>query len=350
MTLAQGKGLMFPRFPRWGCALGLTLAPVLLCVGSVSALGEPSGFELRFSAPPECPSAGDVTAAIDALVTSKPAEPLKVDAKIERDGERWTVKVEWGSGQRSVQGDSCEGVTRALIAIVALAVDPSAQVQEGAAIDGVAEPLSPLPGPSAQALSETRVEPPRTPSPREAVAASQPESAGQQGRAQRIQFGASLLAQGEWGALPAPSYGPTILARGSLGPWRVELGGSWLFRQWVQIEGAAPGKGGYISWRALQANGCHDLGRLAAACAGIEVGELRGESRGLTVNDEGTSLWLAGSLSALGRLPVGRGFAAEGRIVLAFPVFPPEFSVAPYGTLHQPNWISGRLAFGIGFR
>src|SRR6186713_1953152 len=113
---------MFSRFPRWGCALGLVFGPVLFWVASVSALGEPLGFELSFSAPPECPSAAYVTAAIDALVTTKPLEPLKVDAKIERDGERWTVKAEWGSGQRSVQGDSCEGVTRALVAIVALAV------------------------------------------------------------------------------------------------------------------------------------------------------------------------------------------------------------------------------------
>lgn len=327
----------------------------LLWGAEAAAAAQTPRLDLTLEAPPGCPSSAEVISSVEALVRTTPAEPLKVSAQIVQQGARWAVSAQWDNGQRRVQGDSCEGVTQALIAIVALAIDPSAEI----AAVGVPRTDSPEPSPHphpeavppTQAASEPAAvapAPPRRPVASNLARASVQSETTSTGR--DVEFGGSLLALGEWGSLPAASYGATGIVRGALQPWSAELGGSWLRAQWAQVTEVSDHKGGYISWMSVQANGCHALGRWAAACAGVEVGELRGEGENVATQDSEGSLWLAAAFTALARLPLGAGFSAEARAVAAFPVYRPAFSIDPYDPLHRPNWLSGRLSLGIGFR
>jgi hypothetical protein len=322
----------------------------LLCAAEARAL-EPPGFELELQTLAECPSRADIVRAIQASVSARPAEPLSVSATIAEDGDRWTLSVEWNGAPRFVQGDSCDAVSRALVAIVALAVDPAARVSDpdlgnnGGSLSGVApaaaQPASPL-------ATEAPAAPPQLLAPPRLRAVS--PGGDQSSAAGRLQLGASLLALGESGALPEASYGVAAVLRASLEAWSAELGGSWLYPQWAQAAEVSARKGGSIGLTVLQATGCRALGRPTALCVGAEVGQLRGKGEGVADEDTGSSLWLAGALSASARLPLSSEFSAEARLVAAFPVYRPEFVIQPYSALHAPGWLSARLLLGIGFR
>jgi hypothetical protein len=314
--------------------------------------------DLRVDAPAGCVDTIETAAAVEQLVHAPaPSRPLEVSARIVRQGESWSVSISWAEGQRLVRGDSCEAVTRALVAIVALAVDTSAEASGSPRADALARepdsaPSSP-PGSneskalrSAPARAEASPVRDRLPSKLDVASSERKPSP----RARVAELGGSLLAQAESGMLPAASYGVAGLVRLSLRAWSAELGGSWLARRWTQVDQVAERKGGHVSWMSLQADGCRALGRGVAACAGVEIGQLRGEGEGVVDEYDGTSLWLAGTIAALGRLPLGRDLSAEARAVAAFPFYRPEFHIEPYGALHRPGWMSGRLLVGIGFR
>jgi hypothetical protein len=324
-----------------------------------SPAAQPPRVDLKLDAPAGCADAVEIAAAVEQLVHAPgPSPPLEVSARIVREGERWSVSISWAEGQRLVRGDSCEAVTRALVAIVALAVDDSAEPPGAGRADALgrepdseARSLSPaskestaLPGELAGAGPSPVRD--RLPSKLDVASPERKSSS----RARVAELGGSLLVQAESGVLPAASYGVAGLVRLSLRAWSAELGGSWLARRWTQVEQVAERKGGHVSWMALQADGCRAFGRGVAACAGVELGQLGGKGKGVTDEYDGTSLWLAGTVAALGRLSLGRDFSAEARTVAAFPVYRPEFYVEPYGSLHRPNWVSGRLLVGIGFR
>jgi hypothetical protein len=301
-------------------------------------------------APAGCPSSAEIVAAITSVVHTVPPEPLRVSAQITREAQHFALNTSFSGGERRVQGDSCGDVSRALVAIVALAIDPSAEVSAVAFPRADSAPgnsdAAPAPTPTSDPAREpappARVE--KAPVLTERRAPNEADRAGLP-----LELGASLWALGEWGMLPSPSYGVAGVLRGSLGPWSAELGGSWLRPRWAEVP-SAPDKGGDISWFALQGNACRALAGGAAACAGIEVGELSGEGSNVAQEDGGSALWLAPSLGASWRAPLGPALALEARIVGAFPLLRPEFSIEPYGALHRPSWVSGRLSLGIAYR
>jgi hypothetical protein len=312
-----------------------------------SATAQGSRFELKLDAPPGCADGVETAAAIEQLVSAPgPSQPLEVSARIVRQEESWSVSISWAEGRRLIRGDSCEAVTRALVAIVALAVDASAEPSSGSRAEAQQSDLevsSTSPVPSESMASPVRD---RLPSKFGAATSESKSSSG----APAAELGASLLALAESGMLPAASYGVAGRVRLSLRAWSAELGGSWLAPRWTQVEQIAERKGGHVSWMALEADGCRAFGRRAAACAGAELGELRGQGEGVTDEYDGTSLWFAGTIAGLGRLSLGRSFSAEARAVAAFPLYRPQFYIEPYGSLHRPSWVSGRLLVGIGFR
>lgn len=321
----------------------LTLSPVL---------------DLQLDAPSECSHTIEVVAAVDGLVHTVPAEPLEVRAKISSDSRGYALHAAFGAGMREVHGDSCEAVTQALIAITALAIDPSVRLSVAAfpelSAPDIGQPVegAPAPGQAERTVAtDSGIFLSQGPANRlrsDSAADSRPLASEKKERA--LVIGASLLGLGEWGALPEPSYGASGLLRASLGAWGGELGASWLRPRWVQVEQAAVRKGGTVSWFAGHANGCRALGGWAAACGGFELGGMSGEGQGVSNEQVGHALWLAAALSALGRLPLGREFSLEARATAAFPLYRPEFSLEPYGALHRASWVSGRVSLGIGFR
>jgi hypothetical protein len=335
----------------------MLLSLVLLAASEPRPLTLSPALDLQLDAPPECSHAAQVVAAVDGLVHTTPAQPLEVRAKISVEPRGYALHATFGAGMREVRGDSCEAVTQALIAITALAIDPSVRLSVAAfpalnATD-IGEPVQGASAPSrveTAAATDGRIfsqaPPPRLRS--DSAGDWRPHALEEQDRA--IVLGASLLGLGEWGALPEATYGASGFLRASQTPWSAEIGGSWLRPRWVQVEQAAVRKGGTLSWLAAQANGCRALGRWAAACGGFELGRMSGEGQGVSNEEVGHALWLAAALGALGRWPLGREFSLEARATTAFPLYRPEFSLEPYGALHQASWVSARLSLGIGFR
>ena len=332
----------------------MLLSAGLLAASAGSPVDTRPAFDLQLVAPPECPNATHVTAAVKALVHDHPAEPLVVRATIERHASGYTLEATLGEGQRQLQGETCDAVTQALIAITALAIDPSVRLSAAAFPDldpahvdhSLDDADAASPGPPTTATTAAIL--PRPPSVRPRADAAEVRERASTDELPR--FGASLLGLGEWGALPAPSYGASGYLRVSFRAWSAEAGGAWLRPRWVQVPDALGRKGGYVSWLSLQGNGCRSFGSSAAACGGFEVGQMKGDGEGVAHEDSGRTLWLAAAVSALGRLPLGDGFALEARATAAFPLYRPAFSIEPYDSLHRPNWLSGRVSLGLGFR
>jgi hypothetical protein len=207
----------------------LTLSPVL---------------DLQLDAPSECSHTIEVVAAVDGLVHTVPAEPLEVRAKISSDSRGYALHAAFGAGMREVHGDSCEAVTQALIAITALAIDPSVRLSVAAfpelSATDIGQPVegAPAPGQAERTVAtDSGIFLSQAPANRlrsDSAADSRPLASEKKERA--LVIGASLLGLGEWGALPEPSYGASGLLRASLGAWGGELGASWLRPRWVQVE------------------------------------------------------------------------------------------------------------------
>ena len=103
-------------------AFTLALAMLLLC----ASLKASPWVDLQLEAPPECPSRELIEATVARLVPQPPAVPLRVSARFVADGDRWVLHMVFEGGQRVIAGDSCIAVAEALMAMMALAIDPTA--------------------------------------------------------------------------------------------------------------------------------------------------------------------------------------------------------------------------------
>ena len=101
----------------------------LVCVLFCSSLKASAWVELQLAAPQECPSREAIETALNRLVQRPPQSPLRVSARLAPDGNRWVLLAVFENGQRVIPGDSCLAVAEALVAILALAIDPTASVQ-----------------------------------------------------------------------------------------------------------------------------------------------------------------------------------------------------------------------------
>ncbi|HTU57498.1 MAG TPA: hypothetical protein VMF89_03675 [Polyangiales bacterium] len=311
--------------------------------------------ELELSAPPVCPSSSAVLDAVRQRVRHAAAEPLRVRAQIEQR-ESWILLLQTEHGERRVEGESCEAVAQTLVVLLALAVDPGADVESttwssefAASATDEATPSAP-----AEASPPPTEEEPKTPT--NATIKTRAEPARRTPRAERVSsplrwptVGASIGALGEIGALPEPSLGATGALSASWQPWSFKLGAAFLLPQFAQVESSSVRKGGYVSWWSGNVDVCRSFVVVLSACLGVELGRLTGAGRNVQ-SRTGHALWVAGGPSLGGQLPLGSEFSVFAKLGAYFPVFRPRFLVEPYGELHTPALVSGRLVLGISFR
>lgn len=87
------------------------------------------GFDLTWSAPPQCPRRDEVEAAVARLLGGgEPRSPaLTVEAIVRQAGTGWSIELRTpDGGYRALRGATCQAVTRAAEVVFALMIDPLA--------------------------------------------------------------------------------------------------------------------------------------------------------------------------------------------------------------------------------
>lgn len=337
-------------------------------LGAAQVLTPPDRAALQWTAPPECPDRDALLQAIARrLHDPRAAAQARVDARVVRDGARYTLQLQLAVGSRSetreLHDASCAALVDAAAVRVAAAIEPP-----GAAPDLVPAPppATPPPDPAAPEDPTPRpadpTPPPADPTPApppvpQPVPAPSPapvpsDMSPRPGGFVRLHGGAEL------GALPGPT-GALGLAGGALWPrLRLELRGTFLAPR--TTAGLPPNARVFLVAAGLHA--CARLGRGALEvplCAGVEAGAMRGAARGLasgptaTSATSATSAWLAAALGAGLHWHVGRRLGVWVALELLLAPVRPNFELRNSEraeTVFQPPPASGRLLVGLELR
>lgn len=300
-----------------GCfaALGLGLG---LADGANADDGLPPGVEVRWEAPPDCPQAGDVRAALAARwLREAPEGPLTVDGRVVCvRGESCQLVLRLtgvSEGLRTLHADSCGDMATATAVLVALAVDAAAP----------APPLEPEPEPEGE---------PEPPSGASAWTwGLQPRFVVDVGTLPRAQPGGGLAV---W------------LGHGAL---QFGLQGAGFRPSRKMLEGGVASVT-YSTWEvAAVACGLWPGGRVRVGpCAGVGVTSLTGRSRGV-VNEVDATRW-----SATPRLGVRLHVQLVGRLSLGLhaqallPLPRSSWSLQGFDDVHQVSPVVGRFGISLG--
>ena len=153
----------------------------------------------------------------------------------------------------------------------------------------------------------------------------------------------------DFGVLPEPGAGPGVFVGVAARRFRLEVGGVLLLARTAMVDEAA-GKGAELDLIAASAGGCYlpfDTEPRLGACAGIEGGQLRGESFGVLQPGRGSADWLAARAGALA------GFQLSGRLELivqadaTLRIGEQRFTIGGLGDIHQPSAYGARLGLGL---
>jgi hypothetical protein len=316
--------------------------------------------KLQLVAPSECPGREAIESTLARWVRRPPAVPLPVNARFVPEGGRWVLYMTFESGQRVVAGDSCSALAEALVALIALAIDPTATPDlpassgVGAAKDENAPgpDASPQPGSAPPAVMPVTSGTSATSGWRVYESASGTLGSVPQRHQENVhRWGLSLLMLTEVGSLPTWSLGPTLVGRyGSPMGW-AELSASVLEPRFAAVDDA-PTEGGRIGWFAAQLAFCRTPGETwpVAGCLGVESGDLFGYGVNTAQSNVGYALWAAATAGAVYRGQLRRDFGLELRFGMAVPALRPDFGVQGYGRIFQPGAVSLRFSVGFSWR
>jgi len=287
-----------------GCALAVIAT-------ASSARADQEVVELRYSAPPGCPS----RAAFEAeIVERTPSARLSVPARrvfavtIEAtaDGFRGTLVVDRAS-DKELAAPRCEDLTTALALVTALAIDPTATVT-----------------PRARA---------RTPEPRP--------------RAWSLELDVDAMV--EAGAGPGALLAGAIEARAS---WRdgyaLELA-AIAGRDSIARDGAEA----QFTWLAARPAACRSSPPATVRvhlCGHVEVGAVRAHGEMIVNQRDLTRLWLAAGLHATARVALGSRSFGLLQLGASLPLVRDRYLFAPDVAIHDTPSVTGWLVVGVGVR
>ncbi len=299
---------------------------------------------LSWSAPEDCPTETQVLKRAQHMLRGSQADvSVKATARVRRQGSRFVVQLETrgdtGEGQRRLSAESCDAAASATALMLALAVDPGAQLSK----PGVAPDEQPGEGDDAK-TSRDEAQAARL-TPRSRRDAGTGRRAGSTGSSvTSTPLTARVLVGGEmsWGVLPKLTFAPS-------------LGGGFGFgRLWLDLQGAYfPGsnqtlsddqRGGDFSRLELSLRAFYGLGaerlRLGPA-ARIIATRIRGEGREVA-QPKSSDVWLGAA--AFGPRfewhPSALGLALGAESGLPFTR--PSFALDDLGEVYTP----ARVLFG----
>lgn len=274
---------------------------------SVPPTPTPAEYELRITAPPQCPAQAEIRARVLALLSGPPVGEgtMHVDVVIEPEGEGLTMRLTTAfagqRGMRRLSAARCPTLTDTIALVVAVALEPGLEAPVPAEPTSV--PAEPTSVPAAPTASVPIIEPegdepvtdpiePLPPPPLPASTAAAPSAPPRR----RWQPLARLSAGVEYGAL-AGVTGATQVAVGLA--WthvRAELRGSYLWPR------RSTGPGDFSALSQLGAAGVVACARARLLrtelplCGGLEGGAARVASRGVTPAETVTLPWLGPTL------------------------------------------------------
>ncbi len=330
---------------------------------------------LEWIAPAECPDSAYVERELARLLAGDPVAAerrLRVRAEVGRaDAGRWRVRIRTsgagGTGDRSLDAESCRALADATALIVALAVDP-ARVAANRATPTSSASTAPVASSAPPVASSAP--PPSASAPPPPVASSAAPIASTS-RPPRPRASAVSLPP----ALPSP---PTVVTVGLAGVLdsatlpHATAGGQLMFgvvpggATWLRIDasaalfaGASTGvgtaRGGDFALRTFDLGACIPIaidGWELGPCAGGELAWVVGKGNGASSPDTGT-VWIP-------RLRGGGAFAVRiasplylrGDLGVAAGLTRPEFIVGGIGggLVHRPAALSARAGLGIELR
>jgi len=288
-----------------GCALAVIAA------GS-SARADQEVVELRYSAPPDCPSRAAFEAEIlertPSVRLSAPARRVfAVTIETTADGFRGTLVVNRAS-DKELAAPRCEDLTTALALVTALAIDPTATVT----------PRAPAPAP----------EPARP-------------------RAWSLELDVDAMV--EAGAGPGALLAGAIEARAS---WRdgyaLELA-AIAGRDSIARDGAEA----RFTWLAARPAACRSSPLAAVAvdlCGHVEIGTVRAHGEMIVNQRDLNRLWLAAGLHATARVALGSRSFGLLQLGAALPLVRDRYLFAPDVALHDTPSVTAWLVVGVGMR
>ena len=288
-----------------GCALAVIAA------GS-SARADQEVVELRYSAPPDCPSRAAFEAEIlertPSVRLSAPARRVfAVTIETTADGFRGTLVVNRAS-DKELAAPRCEDLTTALALVTALAIDPTATVT----------PRAPAPAP----------EPARP-------------------RAWSLELDVDAMV--EAGAGPGALLAGAIEARAS---WRdgyaLELA-AIAGRDSIARDGAEA----RFTWLAARPAACRSSPLAAVAvhlCGHVEIGTVRAHGEMIVNQRDLTRLWLAAGLHATARVALGSRSFGLLQLGASLPLVRDRYLFAPDVALHDTPSVTAWLVVGVGMR
>lgn len=243
----------------------------------------PGVVSLRADTPEECGDDAELVHRIEALLgrslAGRSAEPLSVRLRVLGDPNRgYVAQISFagarGNEQRSLEHPSCDKLIEASALVIALAIDPDAvhEVERAKAANEPPVPALPTPPLAATPTPVVRSEP--EPKPEAKV-----EPAHSPLRGARLGLSATL------GAGPLPDLGGGLQV--ALGFQRSSLRAELVGRYWMtrsQRVSVAPNTNAEFDLVTLGVRGCWlpiASDWAVAACAGVDVGDLRGTGIGL---------------------------------------------------------------------
>ncbi len=330
----------------------------LVTVGALFGPGHP--IEIEWAAPPACPDAAWARAEVERYVGDSLGETRATQlsfrvAITEREGgfvADIETLTEGGTRRRRLPHSDCRKLSEGAALIIALAIDPATiDVVDPEALDTIqdaeeAPPEVEQEEPAAETVEVVQPQPqPQPPSP----TTTPPRSSPSPRRGLRPWWGAARVAfDFGIGRLPTIDLGGTVGVTVGGGPLRIEvLGGAWGPRSIAVEDGS---RAVFWAWAvAARVGGAIPVGRVVELpiLAGVDVGQIRAEGRGL--ERAGSAAPLVGHVHLVPGVTVwvhpnvGVLFEAD----LFVPWIRPTFSVAGRGEIHQAAPVGFHPALGV---
>jgi hypothetical protein len=278
---------------------------------------------IEWNAPPGCPDAAQVRAAIGSMVGAPSADreaSLVARATITRVASgRFILQMQIDAGgvseAKTIDAEACPTLADAFTVIVAFAIDP----EVSADLPPAASRERATPSPSGDT---PRVEP-RT--------ELDPVIARRSRPGVRWVAAGPLLALGA-GLLPLPAYGVGGVVGLQAGV-RWELAGVYWPERTTSVPLDVARTVGARLWLATaQPSACFSFGLGSTElCIGGAVGAMRAAGTGVPVSENGTSWWLALTGGVVARLRVARTVDLRFRLDVGVPLFRPSFVLENVG-------------------
>ena len=323
--------------PRAGWFRYLSLVAMLVAVHA-PARAQQAGDAFAWQAPVSCPPADEVRRRLAELEVGDFQDGQRqVQVVIEEQegvGFRLLLRttLDGRSGERELSGPSCDEVTDAAIAMLAVLLDAEARRAEA-----LPEP-EPEPAPEAPPAQRAKPAPvARVPSPRRIPPAA-PALDG-------VLFAG--VGSGV-GFLPgvALAFDARIAVR--RGPWSLHLAGQ-LWPQRVAPSPDLAGAGAELALFAVGVQGCREqpVGRVGLRfCGGLDAGWTRAHGFGV---DERRAPLVYGSSVVAGfglAFAISRSFRVRGLVEGNLPLARPRFVLSNVGAVYRRPFLGGRAVFG----